>query len=107
MKAMLRQLKFFLSGKFLDCYIEPGSTKFYHVRTFFARDWAQKTSLTKLVLKNSVWMQSLPNFFCQVNSWIAILRQHKILLRSNLFISEPKVYRGVFSTCATDLNFGT
>ena len=31
-----------------------GSTKFFHVRTIFDPDWAQKTSLTKLVLKRSV-----------------------------------------------------
>ena len=37
--------------------------------TIFVTDWAQKTSLTKLVLKRSVLRQSLPNF------------QHKLLLR--------------------------
>merc|ERR1712051_678438 len=48
-----------------------------------------KTSLTKLFLKNSVWMLYLPNFFCQVNSWIAILRQHKIL--SGMYIFRPRL----------------
>ena len=38
-----------------------GSSKFFHVRTIFDRDRAKKTSLTKLVLKNSVLKQSLPN----------------------------------------------
>ena len=37
------------------------SPKFYHVRTVFVTDWAQKTFLTKLVLKRSVLQQSLPN----------------------------------------------
>jgi hypothetical protein len=37
--------------------------------TIFVTDWAQKTSLTKLVLKRSVLRQSLPNF------------QQKLLLR--------------------------
>ena len=35
---------------------------FIEVRTRFVTDWAQKTSLTKLVLKRSVLQQSLPNF---------------------------------------------
>ena len=39
-----------------------GSPKFYWVRTIFVTDWAQKTSLTKFVLKRSVLLQSLPNF---------------------------------------------
>ena len=38
--------------------------------TIFDRDWGQKTSLNKLVLKRSVLKQSLPNF------------QHKLLLTS-------------------------
>ena len=38
--------------------------------TIFARDWGQKTSLTKLVLKLSVLKQPLPNF------------QHKLLITS-------------------------
>ena len=29
--------------------------------TIFAREWGQKTSLTKLVIKRSVLKQSLPN----------------------------------------------
>ena len=47
-----------------------GSTKFYWGVTIFARDWAQKTSLTKLFLKSSVLNQSLPN------------SQHKLLQTS-------------------------
>ena len=47
----------FFSGKFLDCFIEAA-------QNFIKK---QKTSLTKLVLKNSVWKQSIPNF------------QHKLL----------------------------
>ena len=34
---------------------------FFEGRTRFVTDWAQKTSLTKLVLKHSVLKQSLPN----------------------------------------------
>ena len=39
-----------------------GSSKNFHVRTIFDRDWAQKTSLTKLVLKCSV-------LFCVNSYW--------------------------------------
>jgi hypothetical protein len=38
--------------------------------TIFAREWGQKTSLTKLSIKRSVLKQSLPNF------------QHKLFLTS-------------------------
>ena len=50
----------FFSGKFLDCYIEAAQNFIGHV-TIFVPDRAQKTSLTKLVLKPSVLKQSLPN----------------------------------------------
>ena len=46
------------------------STKFCWYVTIFVTDWAQKTSLTKLVLKSSVLNQSLPN------------SQHKLLQTS-------------------------
>jgi hypothetical protein len=41
-------------------FIEAAQHFFRHV-TIFAREWGQKTSLTKLVLKRSVLKQSLPN----------------------------------------------
>ena len=44
-----------------EAYIKATQKNFIYV-TIFVTDWAQKTSLTKLVLKNSVLKQSLPNF---------------------------------------------
>jgi hypothetical protein len=50
-------------------YIEAAQNFIMYV-TIFVKDWGQKTSLTKLVLKRSVLRQSLPNF------------QQKLLLES-------------------------
>jgi hypothetical protein len=50
----------FFPCKFLDCYIEAAQNFIMYV-TIFAREWGQKTSLTKLSIKCSVLKQSLPN----------------------------------------------
>ena len=49
-----------------ESYIEAAQNFIMYV-TIFAREWGQKTSLTKLSIKRSVLKQSLPNF------------QHKLL----------------------------
>ena len=43
-----------------EAYIEAAQ-KFIRYLTIFVTDWAQKTSLARLVLKSSVQKQSLPN----------------------------------------------
>ena len=52
-----------------EAYI-GAAQKFFRYVTIFVTDWAQKTSLTKLVLKRSGLNQSLPN------------SQHKLLQTS-------------------------
>ena len=61
------QQKLLLRGWY-ESYIEAAQNFIMYV-TIFVTDWAQKTSLTKLVLKCSVLRQSLPNF------------QHKLFYR--------------------------
>ena len=46
--------------------ILEAAQNFVGMCTIFDRDWGQKTSLTKLVLKRSVLKQFLPNSQCKL-----------------------------------------
>ena len=61
----------------------------------FVTDWAQKTSLTKLVLKSSVLKQSLPN------------SQHKLLYTSQYEVGSAIKNMGLFSKIPIDFKIET
>ena len=92
-----------------------GSPKFYQVRTIFDWDWAQKTHLTKLVLKRSALKQFLPNSQCkllwrsQYQSYIEAAKYNVIIIKVfdtsclalfciYMYIMAQIVYLSPFST---------
>ena len=84
--ALFLKVPFFSPCNFLG-FLFWGSSKFLHVGTFFTREWGQKTSLTKLVLKCSVLKQSLPFFFYAI-SWDSYRSSSKFLHVRTFFVRE-------------------
>ena len=87
-------LLLYLLRNLLEQSLYWGSSKFFHVRTIFDRDWAQKTSLTKLVLKHSVLKQSLPN------------SQFKLLVKSQ-YESNIEAAQKIFMYVQFSIGMGT